>query len=116
MHYLIFEKYCDHINRNTLDNRKENLRKANPKENGRNMSIPSNNKSGIIGVHWDKSQEKWAVQMNIDGKRTCLRRYDNFEDAVIVRLKTELQYWGEDFAPQRHLFEQYKVREINNAN
>lgn len=116
MHYLIFEKYCDHINRNTLDNRKENLRKANPKENGRNMSIPSNNKSGIIGVHWDKDWGKWVAQININGKRTRLRGYDKFENAVIARLKAELQYWGEFFAPQRHLFEQYKVKETNNAN
>ena len=54
--------------------------------------------------------------MNINGKRTYLRRYNNFEEAVIVRLKAELQYWGEDFAPQRHLFEQYKIKETNNAN
>lgn len=109
MSYLIFGKYCDHINRNALDNRKENLRDANYSQNAINRSRPSNNKSGIIGVHWDKKELKWVAQINGNGKRIRIGDYDIFNDAVVARLNAELKYYGKDFALQRHLFEEYGI-------
>jgi hypothetical protein len=37
------------------------------------------------------------------------------DDAVKARLKAELEYFGSEFAPQRHLFAQYGI-ETNNAS
>lgn len=108
MHRFLGYKNCDHINRNELDNRKENLRPCNSTENARNRSKGSNNKSGFVGIWWDKEREKWQAFITIGKKRKHLGRYSNKEDAIIVRLKAEKEYFGE-FAPQRHLFEQYGI-------
>lgn len=108
MHYLICGKYYDHKNRNALDNRKENLRPATTTENARNHNKQRNNTSGFIGVTWDAYHKKWAVHIHIDKKRKKIGRFSNKDDAVIARLQAEAKYYGE-FAPQRHLFEEYGI-------
>lgn len=44
----------------------------------------------------------------LDKKDIYLGRYSNKEDAIKARLEAEIKYFGE-FAPQRHLFEQYGI-------
>ena len=110
MHHIIADKYCDHADRNALNNRKYNLRKATTSENSRNCSLRINNKYGIIGVNWYKSRLKWVAYINANGKRKNLGYFTEKEDAVKARLEAEAKYFGE-FAPQRHLFEQYKINE-----
>ncbi len=108
MHGLVFGKYCDHINRNTLDNRKKNLRQATYKENARNGSLAKNNTSGITGVTWNDRDGKWQARIGVDYKSVSLGYFLDKEDAIKARLKAEKEYFGE-FAPQQHLFEQYKI-------
>lgn len=108
MHQLIFDKYCDHINRNPFDNRKCNLRKCTVQENNMNCSIRKDNKSGYIGVAWIKNIKKWRAEIRINKKTKHLGYFNDKEDAIRARLEAEAKYFGE-FAPQRHLFEQYKI-------
>ena len=108
MHGLVFGKYCDHINRNPLDNRKSNLREATAKENARNSSIAKNNTSGVIGVTWNQKDNVWQARICVDWKSKSLGYFNNKTDAIVARLKAEKEYYGE-FAPQRHLFETYYV-------
>lgn len=108
MHILLGYKGYDHIDRNPLNNCKDNLRQANATENARNRSIGRNNTSGFIGVIWNKAHSKWNAFIVIDKKRKYLGYFNNKEDAVLVRLEAESKYYGE-FAPQRHLFEEYGV-------
>src|SRR4051812_44928107 len=43
-------RYADHINLNTLDNRRVNLRVASPKDSAFNRGMRSDNTSGLKGV------------------------------------------------------------------
>jgi len=90
--------FVDHINRDKMDNENLNLRVVCPSESGVNKSIQSNNTSGITGVIWDKSREKWKVVLNIYNVCYNLGRYDSFDDAVGVRLEAEKKYHKE-FTP-----------------
>jgi hypothetical protein len=108
MHTLIGCKGYDHIDRNKLNNRKYNLRPATERENSRNRSRQSNNTSGFIGVSWNKSRNKWESYIKTEEKHIHLGQFENKEDAIRARLNAEAKYFGE-FAPQRHLFEEYGV-------
>ena len=108
MHELFGLYWYDHENRNRGDNRRENLRPSNIQSNSLNRSLYKNNKSGIIGVHFDSRKQKWIAQININKKRTSLGKFNNKKDAIVARLQAEKQYYKE-FAPQKHLFEQYGI-------
>lgn len=112
MHILLGFKYGDHINRDRTDNRKENLRDATPRENVRNRGVASNNTSGVVGVSWDKSRQKWRAYIRLEDGWRQLGRFLNKDAAVRARLEAEAKYFKE-FAPQRHLFEQYGIQEEN---
>lgn len=100
---------CDHIDRNPLNNRKNNLRPATNSENSRNRNRLSSNTSGITGVTFNKKQNRWVARINDNvNHRISVGSFINKEDAIIARLKAEKMYYGE-FAPQRHLFEQYNI-------
>lgn len=106
MHDVLGFKGCDHINRNELDNRKENLRRANFTENCRNRGLRSDNKSGVIGVR--SVGEKFIADIRVNKKLIVLGKFFNKEDAIKARLKAEKEYFGE-FAPQQHLYEEYGI-------
>jgi len=99
----------DHINRNRVDNRKENLRIANVTNNSRNRTRDFDNKSGFIGVMWDKRQCLWRAYLTADKKWMHLGNFNDKENAILARLQAELKYFGIEFAPQRHLFEEYNI-------
>lgn len=78
---------CDYINRDRLDNRKNNLRIVNLSINILNRSIYENNSSGMPSVY--KSNNKWQSQIQINGNNINLGRYDTFEEAKQARLNAE---------------------------
>lgn len=82
-------KKIDHINRNRLDNRLANLREVDDADNAKNISIPSHNTSGCIGVSWYKRDRNWNVYIKVDGKNKWLGRYDTIFEAAAVRRSAE---------------------------
>jgi hypothetical protein len=58
----------DHVNGDTLDNRRGNLRLATRGENQRNRGKTRNNKSGFKGVNWRKAEKKWHARIALNGK------------------------------------------------
>lgn len=95
MHRLILDIFndqeVDHINHNTNDNRKENLRIVTRSQNQMNASLRSNNTSGVTGVYFDNTYRYWVskIQQNVLG------HFANFEDAVKIRKEAEKIYFGE---------------------
>ena len=79
----------DHINRNTLDNRKINLRTVSSQQNKFNTNIRIDNTSGYKGVTWDKQTNKWMSQIGIDGKNIKLGRYFHLKEAIDARENAE---------------------------
>ena len=75
----------DHIDRNPLNNCRANLRFATFKEQTINQGMKSTNTSGVKGVHWHKSRNKWRVE--IDHKH--VGRYEIFEEACEARAEAE---------------------------
>ena len=69
------ERIVDHINRNSMDCRKSNMRIATQAQNCLNKSARSNNTTGYIGVH--KSSGKFQATIWIAGKDIRLIRCDN---------------------------------------
>lgn len=102
-------KEIDHKDRNRLNNRKENLRFTTHRNNSRNTSLPINNTSGFIGVSFDKKRKKWVASLYINRKSVYTHGFTDKIDAIKARLKAELEYYGADYAPQRHLFKEYGI-------
>lgn len=99
----------DHIDRDKTNNKKENLRICTQQQNTFNCSISKNNKTGIVGVYFRNDTKIWDSKIMFNRKSINLGCYKNFDDAIKIRLLAELKYFGEEFAPQRHLFKEYGV-------
>lgn len=70
-------KVADHINRNRLDNRRENLRVITLAQNNQNHSShkrwnKSGKDSGLKGVAWDARRNKWQASAIAQGKNRFL--------------------------------------------
>lgn len=52
------------------------------------------NKSGVVGVNYDRSRGKWMAGIRFQGQKYNLGRFDSFEDAVEARKKAEKEIFG----------------------
>jgi hypothetical protein len=72
----------DHINGDTLDNRRANLRKCTTSQNAQNHKILSSNTSGVSGVTWHKRDHLWQVAIRDRGKRIYIGFFKEKERAI----------------------------------
>ena len=86
--------YVDHINGNTLDNRRQNLRICTNSANLRNGRIRTNNISGFTGVGFNKNRNKWEARIKVKYKQINLGRFDSKQMAIKARKKAEQKYWN----------------------
>lgn len=93
-------KHChtDHINGNSIDNRKYNLRVCNSQQNSFNRISPTkSNKTGIKGTCWNVNAKKFSAQIVIDRKKTHLGYFTVLGDADQAYREAEFKQFG-DFA------------------
>lgn len=88
-------KIVDHINGNTLDCRKTNLRFCSRTGNNKNARLRKDNKSGVKGVYWSKTENKWKAQIRSDGKVFCLGTFDDIEEAALAYHHASEEYHRE---------------------
>lgn len=91
------DRMVDHINGNTLDNRRVNLRICDHAENMKNRRIHSNNRSGVKGVYRDATEKniRWRAQIRVEGKKICIGSFASPEEAEAAYLEASKRYHGE---------------------
>jgi hypothetical protein len=92
MYYSVMpSEQIDHINHNRTDNRISNLRCVDGFENHKNMSLSKLNSTGITGVTFDASRNKWTAQIRSDGRQYSKRFQTKF-GAIRQRI-----LWNKEF-------------------
>lgn len=85
----------DHINGNTFDNRRSNLRKATTNQNAKNKHKNSRNTSGYRGVSYYKQLGKWKAQIQKDGVKISIGYYDDIHVAADMFDRAAIELHGE---------------------
>ena len=86
--------FVDHIDNNCLNNHITNLRWATNQENMRNMKCCRNSKSGVRGVYFETSQQKWRSVMMVDNKSIHIGYFKTIEEATDARKKRVNEVFG----------------------
>jgi hypothetical protein len=99
MHRLILGakpgEIVDHIDGDTLNNTRKNLRVVDPSQSVINRKRFKNNKSGIKGVHWDAERNLWRAQIAIYGRVYRLGRFKSKEEASDAYAKASAEFHRE---------------------
>lgn len=85
----------DHQDRNTLNNRKSNLRDCTKSTNAINSKLHNTNTSGYRGVAWSNKDNKWMAYMYKKNKFINLGYFNNAEEAYKKRTIAEKEYYGD---------------------
>lgn len=89
------KKIVDHKDRDRANDSWENLRQCSRPENGANMSLRSDNTSGVRGVNWNKAQQKWHARIMWQQSSIHLGFFVDLEEAKRVREERASQLYGE---------------------
>lgn len=72
----------DHIDRNRINNSKENLHLVDSYENAHNLSKHPMNTSGYTGVSWSKHEKRWKAYITCENERHWLGVYVDLVEAA----------------------------------
>lgn len=90
----------DHRNRDTLDNRRENLRAVSHVINKRNEGLIKSNQSGVRGVSQfitRKGKKQWQASIRVGSDvRVFLGLFNTLEEAAEARKDAEEKFWGNE--------------------
>ena len=98
----------DHKDLNTLNNTRDNLRRATRAQNAHNIERHKDNQSGYKGVYWDQQFNRWRTQIMNEGKRVHIGRYATKEEAAVAYDKAAIKLHKE-FARTNFPKENYEI-------
>jgi hypothetical protein len=84
-------EFVDHVNRNTMDNRKSNLRAATMAQNARNRKTCS--MYGLKGIH--PNGNKWVSRIRVNGISIYLGNFDTPEQANAAYVSAAEAHYGQ---------------------
>ena len=84
----------DHIDGDTLNNRRSNLRGVTSSQSCMNRGKPSNNTSGVVGVYFNKKRGQWFAKIKVEGREICLGHVSTLKEAARLRREGERKYFG----------------------
>lgn len=87
--------HIDHKDRNTLNNKKDNLRTCTPAQNNLNKEVRKDNKLGVKGVRFSKKQKRYIAVISINGKVKQIGSFNTVEEAAIAYNKKAKEVHGE---------------------
>jgi len=88
-------KYGDHINHNTLDNRKNELRVCTQSQNNMNSRKRKNCTSIYKGVCWKKQFMRWDSYIMVNQKQIYIGRFKSEKMAALAYNKKAKELFGE---------------------
>jgi hypothetical protein len=89
------QEMADHIDGNSLNNRRCNLRLATHSQNMRNRKRPVNNTSGYKGVAYRKDVHKWIAYITVSKKLKHLGYFNTPEEAHEAYCEAAKEHYGE---------------------
>lgn len=112
----------DHINQNTLDNRRENLRIDDGKINNRNRKKADNSSSIYHGVYYDLTLKKYKNQIILDDNTVIRAYYDDelfaayYYNMIIQKYKLEGYILNDIAEPEGFFMYEKKTKNISDIN
>jgi hypothetical protein len=91
VHGKLPDDQIDHIDGDGLNNRIANLRDVTSRENCRNTRLRSTNKSGVVGVYFQKSSARWRAQIGTGSGNKHLGYFTDIKDAIAARKTAEIE-------------------------
>lgn len=92
---LLSRDLVDHIDHNTLNNVRSNLRLANYSQNASNSKKSRANTSGFKGVIYNKNRSKWMARIKFNQKLIYIGLYSTPELAHEAYCKKAKELFGE---------------------
>ena len=86
---------CDHINHNTLDNRKCNLRICTARQNALNQKPSDKGTSIYKGVSWHKGHKKWQAKIDYHKHWIHIGYFDYELDAAVSYDDMAIELFGQ---------------------
>jgi hypothetical protein len=97
--------FVDHIDGNTLNNSRSNLRVCTPAENARNRRVKMQNASSRFkGVYFCKFVKKWTAHVTRDGKHIRIGFFATDTEAALAYDAASIQVYGKFAATNASLF------------